>query len=627
MDDFIFGALATVEQRLEHVRRLRSGITHNHARTPRDPLPGQPITLHLTIGPAHTFDRAWVYWTDDGSDPEGEDGVARRGYATPMEADGAEWDTLLWGYVRRLRATLPPQPAGTLLRYRIAAALLRPPSSVVGHSAPVLRPSSFVKTYADDGAYYACYVADDPPPAWAQDAIVYQIFVDRFNPGGGRPFSTPLLAGESRGGGADLSGFFGGTLRGVTEKLDYISSLGANVLWLTPIFPSPSHHGYDATDYFDVEPRLGTKTDLRELLDAAHARNIRVLLDFVPNHWSSRHPTFQQATSAPDSPYRDWYTFHHWPDKYESFFGVKSLPQLNLRNFAARQHMLDAAAYWLDFGVDGYRVDYAIGPTPDFWADFRHATRAVTRQHNPDCWTFGEVVEPSDRQLTFEGLLDGCLDFVLLEAFRRVFAFGRWDAVRFADFLDRHEAFFPSSFSRPSFLDNHDMNRFLWAAGSSVDRELALRRLKLAALCQFTLAGPPVIYYGTEVGLSQERDVRQGSRGVPEEARLPMLWDSAQDTDLLAFYRDLAALRHSHPVLRRGTRQLLHVDAETLAYTRSLDSATLTMALNLAAQPRRLSLPGAGNALVFSTDPACVLESQAGETTVHLTAGAGVVVN
>ena len=127
--------------------------------------------------------------------------------------------------------------------------------------------------------------------------------------------------------------------------------------------------------------------------------------------------TFQDAIRNPESPYRDWYTFKHWPDEYESFFGVKELPQVNLRNPAARQSMLDAAAYWLDFGVDGYRVDYALGPTPDFWADFRRVTRSV----KPDCWTFGEVVEPSDAQLNFEGGLDGCLDFILMEGLRQCF--------------------------------------------------------------------------------------------------------------------------------------------------------------------------------------------------------------
>jgi glycosidase len=156
---------------------------------------------------------------------------------------------------------------------------------------------------------------------------------------------------------------------------------------------------------------------------------------------------------------------------------------------------------------------------PDFWADFRQVTRRV----RPDCWTFGEVVEPPAAQIKFAGGLDGCLDFNLMEAFRSSFAYGEWNAERFMSFLSRHEAFFPEDFSRPSFLDNHDMNRFLWAANGD------FRRLILAALCQFTLSAPPVIYYGTEVGLSQERDVRQGGYGLPEESRLPMLWGSSPD--------------------------------------------------------------------------------------------------
>ncbi len=629
MDDFIFGTLATDDLRLAHIKARRAGITHNHARTPRDPLPGQPVSLDLTVGPAHLCDQAWIYWTDDGSDPAGEGGVARRGFAAPMEQTGAEWDTLLWGYTRRFRATLPPQPAGTLIRYRIAAApgVQTPRRNVsTPDDAGV---SSATEIFADNGAYYAFYVADDPTPAWAQDAIVYQIFVDRFS----LPPSVSSQWGEPEGGrGWTPSDFYGGTLSGITANLDYIASLGANVLWLTPIFPSPSHHGYDAADYFEIEPRLGTKADLRALLDAAHARGIRVLLDFAANHWSSGHATFQDAISNAYSQYREWYNFTRWPEAYESFFGVKSLPQINLRNPAARQHMLDAAACWLDFGVDGYRLDYAIGPTPDFWADFRR----VTRQHNPECWTFGEVVEPSDRQLSFEGLLDGCLDFMLLEGFRQAFAFGRWDAHRFADYLDRHEAFFPPSFSRPSFLDNHDMNRFLWAAGGNISR------LKLAALCQFTLSGPPVVYYGTEVGLSQERDVRQGTRGIPEESRLPMLWGEAQDTNLLDFYRRLAALRTTHPVLCRGDRRTLYTDDAVLVYVRSdgfsrpaAEAATtsvrsddlsrLLVGLNLSDTPHTVDLPGAWSSPILATAPGCEFHPDGDHTTLNLPPLAGIV--
>ena len=536
MNDFIFGTLATDELRLAHERAVRAGISHQQVRMPRDPLPGQAVQVKLSIGPGQPYDRAWVCWTTDGSDPGPNLSDPETRNRLPMESVGSEWDTLLWGYRHQFSAVIPRQPEGTLVRYCLAA----------GNESGPLQP-------ADLGKIYAYYVADDPLPPWTTDAVVYQIFVDRFFPGRGRNLLQPETP----------AGFYGGSLAGITEKLDYITDLGVNVLWLTPIFPSPSHHGYDATDYFDIEPRLGTKSELRKLLDEAHSRGIRFLLDFVPNHWSSRHPTFQAALADPESPYVGWYNFEHWPDRYESFFGVADLPQVNLRYPPARQYMLDAAAYWLEFGVDGYRLDYAIGPAQEFWAEFRKTTRSI----RPECWTFGEVVEPSDSQLNFSGLLDGCLDFILLEALRQTFAYGRWDAAQLASFLERHEAYFPADFSRPSFLDNHDMNRFLWAAGGDQ------RRLRMAALCQFTLTGPPVIYYGTEVGLSQVRDVRQDGRGLPEESRLPMLWGRDQDQELLAFYRQLIGLRRSEPALRRGKRHSLHAQGPILAYQIALELA------------------------------------------------------
>jgi cyclomaltodextrinase / maltogenic alpha-amylase / neopullulanase len=572
VDDFIFGTLATEELRLAHLRARLAGVAHDQARFPRDPQPGQPVTFELTIGPASPeglppLERAWLYWSTDGQDPQGEMGKASHGYAVEMEPAGIEWDTLLWGYSQKFRISLPGQPDDTLLRYRLSAGNGRQ------------------EVFADGGKYYGCYIADDPLPAWSKDAIVYQIFVDRFYPGGGQPWNKVK----------SLADFYGGTLRGIIEKLDYISTLGVTVLWLSPIFPSPSHHGYDATDYFQIEPRLGTKEDLRVLLREAHARSIRVLMDFVPNHWSHLHPTFQDAIRDPSSPYREWYTFLRWPDKYESFFGVRSLPEINLRHPPAREHILDSVRYWLEFGVDGYRVDYAVGPTRDFWADFRRATRKAKAEP----WTFGEAVEAPDSQLSFQGGLDGCLDFILLEAIRQTFAFGRWSAARFSTFLDRHEAYFPPDFSRPSFLDNHDMNRFLWACRGDK------RRLKIAALCQFSLSGPPVIYQGTEVGLSQARDIRQGKRGILEEARQPMDWGDEQDTDLMDFYIRLIDIRKDKPELRSGSRKVLYVDEDLLIYDITLGSEETIIALNLAAGNRSAILKKSGFNIDISTDAGC----------------------
>src|SRR5215207_3602756 len=563
MEDFIFGTLSTDESRIAHMTLYRGGITHAHQRFPRDPLPDQVIQIDLSVGPSYPYAHAWVYWTNDGSDPEGKNGRAMNGYAAPLESVHSEWDTFLWGYVRRFRGEIPGQPAGTVVRYRVAA----------GDNAE--------EVLADNGAYYAFYVDNDPPPAWAQDAILYQIFADRFfSPADDFPTVEKKPSLKSNG-----------TLRGIIEKLDYIAELGANCLWLTPIFPSPSYHGYDATSFFEINPRLGTKEDFRELVDQAHARGIRILMDYVPNHWSNHHPSFVEATQDRNSPYFKWYTFENWPHEYKCFFTSRGLPQINLRYAPARQHVLDAAKYWLEFGVDGYRVDYCIGPTPDFYGDFRR----VTRTSKPDSWTFGEAVDPPDSQLTFEGGMDGALDFMLLEAMRKTFAFGRWNTKQFAEFLDRHEAYFPATFTRPSFLDNHDMNRFLWVARGDI------RKLKLAALCQFTLAGAPVIYYGTEVALSQNDDVMQNGRAIHEEARLPMIWGAEQDLDLFAFYKDLIALRKTHSALRRGTRTTIQANDRVLAYRRSDDKESLVSVLNVSGQESMIERALAESTLAFAT--------------------------
>ncbi len=590
MNDFIFGTLATDELRRARSQFLRSGVVHHFRRVPRDPQPGQPVVLTLTAGPAHPGKCAWVYWTVDGSDPRGAGGQPQNGKAQAMQLEATFWDVELWGYIARFQAELPGFPAGTLVRYRLSL-------EVYGQG----------EVFADGGAFHAFYVDDDPLPEWTRDAQVYHIFVDRFNPGAGFDWKNP----------ENLMSFYGGRIAGVTEKLDYIHGMGFDTLWLSPIFPSPSHHGYDASDLFEVEPRLGSKADLRLLLDEAHQRGMRVLLDFVPNHWSNLHRTFQDALRDPNSPYRDWYTFYHWPDDYEAFFGVKELPQVNLRNPAARQYMLDAVSYWLEFGADGYRLDYAIGPAPDFWAEFRKVSRAA----KADCWTFGEIVDPSDEQLSFAGQIDGSLDFMLLEALRQSLAFGNWSGAQLAGFLERHEAYFPADFSRPSFLDNHDMNRYLWAAGGDKCR------LRLAALCQFTLSGPPVVYYGTEVGLSQVRDVRQDNFGKPEEARLPMAWDAhSRDEALLDFYRQLSTQRTRHACLRRGEFSILMANQHVLVYSRHMPTERCVVALNLSEAAQQLELAVDCTQLLLATDGGCKFQVLAGKVSLDLPPLSGALI-
>jgi glycosidase len=537
LDDFIFGPGR--EEALAAARARRSGVCHGGRRRPRDPLPGEGVTLELTVGPAEPADGAWVEWAADRQ--------PRRGDRMAMDAVGVAWDELAGGYVRAFQAVVPGQPEGTIVRYRLGAD---------GEKA------------ADGDAVFAYAVDDGAPPDWARDAVVYHVFADRFT------------------GTVGTNDFGSGTLRGITERLDYVADLGANTIWLSPIFPSPSYHGYDATDLFGIEPRLGSIDDFRELVDTAHGLGLRVLLDFVPNHWSNQHPTFIDATTNEGSPYRDWYVFRHWPDDYASFLdAAPDLPKINLRHEPARTHVLESAQHWLELGADGFRVDHTIGPSPDFWADFRRVTRAT----DPQSWIFGEAIVGPDQQLAFEGLLDGSLDFALCQMLRATFALGTHDCVALASFLDRHEAFFPETFSRPSFLDNHDMDRFLFRAGGDA------RRLRLAALCQFTLAGAPIVYYGTEVGLSQTQDIRDAGWGGDREARRPMLWDGDQDRELLAFYRELIRLRRDEPALRRGSRRTIAATATTLSYAR--EDLVVTIDLEtLSGQLHRDGMP------IFATD-------------------------
>ena len=548
MREFIFGSLSSEERRVEFYKDRRRGLWHDQRIEPLAPRAGDEPQLKVTVGLDTAVDRLECQLME----PEQE---------TILLAPAAtEWDVINWAYVQTWAATLPSQPEGTLVRYRIRA-------YPRDDRSPIL---------ADDGATFSYLVGEPDPPEWTAGAIIYQVFPDRFAPGAGRAWKQS----------SDLDGVFGGTLQGVIENLDYIADLGFNCLWLNPFFPDHTYHGYHATDYFAVNPRLGDEEDVRQLVSAAHARGLRLLLDFVANHWGSRHPTFQAAIRDRDSEFHHWYRWKRWPDDYEMFFNVPDLPQINVDYPAAREHLLSAARYWLtDFDFDGFRLDYALGPSHDFWTDFR----ATVRQVKPEAWIFGEVVETPQRQLSYWGRLHGCLDFVLQQALRGTFAFGDMNLAQFDAFLEKHEAYFPATFSRPSFLDNHDVNRFLWSTGGDK------RKLKLAALCQFTLAGPPIVYYGTEAGLSQNRDMIQpDGRHHMAEARQPMVWGDDQDADLLAFYRWLIHFRRQHPSLWRGQRRTVHLDVGdgTYAYTRSSEGEIVTVCLNLSDEHRSVDAAG-----------------------------------
>jgi cyclomaltodextrinase len=569
--DFVFGTLATDDLRLAQLRAAARGVRHANDIEPLDPLAGEPVRIRVTVGSDVNPDRVTCYWTSDGREPSGSRGHATVGRALELVRDGVVWDTLGWAYLETWSGIVPAQPEGTMVRYRIQA----------------WSDDGRVEAWADQaesggrgqgpvvGGRFAFHVDDDHVPAWLRDAVIYQVFVDRFATEGGRPMARPATA----------SGFYGGTLRGVRERLDHIVSTGATCIWLSPVFPSPSHHGYDATDYRSIEPRLGTVEDLRDLVADAHARGLRVILDFVVNHVSSAHPAFRRATADAASPEVRWFLFDHWPDEYQTFFGVRDHPRINSDEPGARDYMIDSARFWLEAGIDGFRCDYANGPSHAFWSAFR----AATRDARPDSVSIGEVVETPALQRSYRGRLDGCLDFILMQALRRFFAFGDLRASEFDGFLRRHLAYAADDLVLASFLDNHDMNRFLWIVRGDI------RRLRLAALCQFALPGPPIVYYGTEVGLSQQRDVRDADGGGhPEESRLPMPWGAEQDAGLLAYYRRLARARSARPAVWRAPRETVAIDdaAGGYAWRCGDDAERALVALNNGPRAWRLRLDG-----------------------------------
>jgi len=291
MPNTIYGHHIFPENRIaQHLKDIQ-GIKHLSRRAP---LPGEPITITVTTSGPLPFDEIRCWYANDDLLPSSSPFHPSSFILHPSFTN---WDQPSWAYVRTWTGEIPPQAEGVVLRYRIAG-------RVTGTESWIYADNQTQNP--DEATDFAVYVGDPSAPEWTRNAILYHIYLDRFYPGDGRAWN-PVT---------HVSDFHGGTLRGVIDKLDYLHNLGVNTLWLSPLFASPTHHGYDATDLCTVEPRFGTNADLKELIEQSHARGIRILLDFVPNHWSNQHPTFLAAQNDPDSPYRDWYIWRNWPDEY-----------------------------------------------------------------------------------------------------------------------------------------------------------------------------------------------------------------------------------------------------------------------------------------------------------------------
>lgn len=447
-------------------------------------------------------------------------------------------------------------------------------------------------------------------PDWVQDAVFYQIFPDRFARSERLDKSHLLLEEwDSR---PTVQGFKGGDLYGVAERLDYLKELGITALYLNPIFASAANHRYHTYDYYQVDPLLGGNEALRHLLDEAHKRDMRVVLDGVFNHASRGFWQFHHVLETGDaSPYRDWFFFHPdflngkrtwgaYPTQhqqnainsdgsynaigYQGWWNMPALPKFNTYAPAVREFLFGVAEYWIKFGIDGWRLDVAGDIDDDsFWQEFRRRVKAL----NPEAYIVGEIWHEANRWLQGDQF-DATMNYLLTAALLTYLGGHRLDlgvvnrcgglqgrvhnhtsdAYTFANEIDRlFHLYRPEfNFAQLNVLDSHDMPRFL----SCVKGDKAT--LQLAWTFLFTYPGAPCIYYGDEIGLDGNHD---------PDCRKSFPWNENKwDTHLLDYMKACAKLRKDHVALRRGSFQRLLAEGQTYAFARSFEQEKLIVAIN-----------------------------------------------
>lgn len=469
-------------------------------------------------------------------------------------------------------------------------------------------------------------------PAWVRDAVFYEVFPDRFarservaRPGPFEDWDAPPTT----------HGFKGGDLLGIVEHLDHIASLGVNALYLTPIFQSASNHRYHTYDYFTVDPLLGGNDALRELLDAAHGRGMRVVLDGVFNHtgrgfWPFHHVVENGASS----PYRHWFHVdeaglaaglpldpypgahvrsafgrsepHAGPAGgsgdslrrlgYQAWWDLPALPKLNVDEPAVREYLWSVAEHWLRFGIDGWRLDVPGEiQDPPFWAEFRRRSRAI----NPEAYIVGEIWDVAP-DWTSNERFDALMNYPLAEAIigfvsgeslnepllRSHHEYGRTERTDGPGFAARLEellsAYDPDVTAvQLNLMDSHDSPRLASLLGG--DRAA----IELAVLLQATLPGAPCVYYGGEIGLRG---------GLDPDCRRAFPWDESRwDHELLAFVRAAFATRHAEPLLRHGELEVLGAEDGWLAFERHSpedQNASIVVAVNAGTAPAVVPLGG-----------------------------------
>jgi alpha-glucosidase len=447
-----------------------------------------------------------------------------------------------------------------------------------------------------------------PPPTWAADAVIYQIFPDRF----ARSASAPVLTGGWPGWAIPaawndpvISGpqaqlqLYGGDLRGIEEHLGYLRELGANAIYLTPFFPAPSSHRYNATTFDHVDPLLGGDAALASLSAAVHQRGMRLLGDLTTNHSGSTHEWFRAAQADPASEEAGYYYFRKHPDDYIAWYANPTMPKFNFASAGLRRRLVDGpgsgGVRWLHapYALDGWRIDVA--NMTGRWAadDFNHeiatAIRATLTAERPDALLLAEHAYDATADLLGDGWhatmnYSGFTSPVcswLAQPGRRARATDEplppRSGTQIVRTMREFAAAVPwrSASANVNLLGSHDNTRIRSIVGSD-------ERAAAAAGLLFTYPGTPMLYMGDELGL--QADDR-------ERARAPMPWaDSARFASSLAgTYRELMALRHDQPALRHGGLRWAHVSTNAIAFLRETPTdRLLVLATRVGGPPIRL---------------------------------------
>ena len=415
-------------------------------------------------------------------------------------------------------------------------------------------------------------------PDWCKGQIYYQIFPERFcnadtsrNPAKCMPWGT-LPTREN---------YMGGDLRGITEKIQYLSELDVDCIYLNPIFLADFNHKYATSDYYEIDPQFGSKEDFKKLVDTAHAYGMKIILDGVFNHTGIHFKAFADLCRKQEkSEYKDWYYVTEYPvtisEKcYECVGAYPYMPKLNTANPKVRDYILGVMRYWIaEFKIDGWRLDVADEVDESLWI----FARRKLKDEFPDMLLLGETWGMGFRLLS-GNQMDSIMNYTFWNAAKDFFAYGKIDAAELDFRLERMLSAYPKEVDEAMFLvlDSHDTERFLWSCNGD------MRKMKLAIMLQMCFVGAPSIYYGDEVGMTGDND--PGCRGC-------MPWEkNLQNEELQNHYRSLIALRKREKCLTSGAFAANLCEGRVFGFFRYMENEKVYVFFNAGEEAQTVKVP------------------------------------